>query len=370
MGVPLYKQLADELKSQISTGELQPNAQIPSQTELAQRFGVSVVTIQKALALLVDEGLIYRVRKRGSFVKGVAANRESPVRLPIDRVYLVYNQSPLEVFAQEFHMACLQGIMETCDSYGLPFHLLNMRDNWELPDFPSVGLVLWGFSRGNDRAFPGTDFIEAVGRWRTAGIPMVIVHQYFSHLNVPRINCDNVQGAFMATKHLLSLGHRRIGILLSGESKVELKPEFVLRLQGYRMALQSEGVQFDPDLLLATAEDYYQGEPSGYQDFQRLMRNPVPPTAVFAGTDLKAVGAMYAAQDIGMRVPDDMSIIGYNGNRFGASVLPTLTTIDQDFTTLGRQAAALLLQGTASDTRELLIPPKLILRQSTKPLDT
>lgn len=362
---PLYKKLADELRDRILNGDLKPNTKFPSQKELAEQNDVSVVTIQKALSVLVDEGLIYRVRKRGTFVKDASGDRGRSLNLPFEKICFAFNNVPIEIFSSDLHLKCMQGMREVAEANGLEFNLLNLRDSWKIPDESNTGLILWGFAGPRDK-YPGLGLLNAVERWKEKKVPLVVLHQYFSQLHVRRINGDNIKGAFLATKHLLSLRHKRIGIILSGASEVELNPEFVLRLQGYRMALQGEGVPFDSDLLsVKDGED----EDSGYVGFRELMNLPNPPTAVFAGTDVKAVGAFHAAADMGIRIPDDVSIIGYDGNTFGASVVPQLTTIDQDFYSMGRKSVEMLLRGTTEESAEVLVPPKLCVRKSTKVRD-
>ena len=151
----------------------------------------------------------------------------------------------------------------------------------------------------------------------------------------PAIGCNNRQGAYDGASYLLSLGHRRIGfitgILTMGSSRS--------RLLGYRQALSDHGVAEDPALVV---EGDYQ-QPAGYAGAQALLALPEPPTAVFASNDVMAFGAMEAIREAGLRIPHDISVLGFDDIPQAAGVAPALTTVRQPLHEMGRQAVQMLL---------------------------
>ncbi len=365
---PVYRDIAEQYRSRILSGDLPPRALIPSQVELAKIHRTSVVTIQKALSLLVKDGLIQRVRRKGSFVSNVEDRR--PVATSghlMSRVYFVHNEAPIDFFSHDIIQSMFRGMAKVCEKNRVAFHFFNLHDTYDLPSDASSGIILWGFRGWREFGNSGPELLRAVNQWNQDGRHLLTLHHYFPHLNIPHINADNMAGGYLATQHLLSLGHRRIGIILSGASMIDLKPEFAFRLQGYRLALDNYGIAFDPAIVSVQDNDR-EDEASGYKGFCSVMSNPQPPTAVFASTDFKALGAMSAAQDFGLRVPDDMSIVGYDGYAFGEYTVPPLTTVDQNFNYLGQLAVEVLLRSRTNERTESLVVPKLIIRGSTQEL--
>ena len=361
--VPLYKKIADEYRHKIESGKLKPNSMIPSQTQLATLHKASLATIQKALSILVEEGLIHRIKKKGSFGSDQAIHSSPMMSLDqIKRIYFVYNNVDIAVLSQDLHQSMFEAIYQQCVEYQVEFSMLNLRGNMELPNDESAGFIVWGMWE-----YQAHGLMKAVENWRGEGRRLVLLHHYFPHLDIPYVNCDNISGGYLATQHLLSLGHTRIGIILSGKSLFEVYAEFSLRLQGYRMALASHGVKYDLTLV-NVHDDQRETELSGYIGMQTLMSQPDPPTAIFAASDFKALGVLEAATSMNLRVPDELSVIGYDGYRFGQFTSPGLTTVDQNFSMLGKQAVNLILNDTERLVSETLVSPTLVIRHSTREL--
>ena len=363
-GLPIYQQIADEYRQRIIKGELSPGTLIPPQAKLAVMHGTSEVTIRKALKLLVTDGLISRVRKRGTFVREVpadgpnlSANGEAG---RIRHVYFVYNDVKLPVLTQEIHRSTLDGIADACNANGIELVLHNSRQDRQLPKDPDAGYLLWGFE------WKSMSVIEG---WKQANYKMVTLHNYFPHLDIPHVNSDNYTGGYLATQHLLSLGHTRVGIILLARSRssCDLFPEFALRLQGFNLAMSNNGIAADPSLVFAGNYHEQDLEDLGYFGMKYLMELADPPTAVFAATDFTAMGALKAAEDLGLTVPDDVSMVGYDGYSFAKYTKPALTTVDQNFYGLGKAGIEKLLN-VSTDFEESRVRPQLIIRESTKEL--
>ncbi|HEX7084671.1 MAG TPA: LacI family DNA-binding transcriptional regulator [Gaiellaceae bacterium] len=195
------------------------------------------------------------------------------------------------------------------------------------------------------------------------GFPFVVVDPR-EHVpdGVPVVSAAHAAGAKEATEHLLSLGHRRIGAI-TGEVGWAATEE---RLLGFRAALS----QYDllPDASLIVPTDWQ--IPSGYEAAVKLLGRPDRPTAIFAFNDNVAVGVFQAARLHGLRVPDDLSIVGFDDLEEAQIVDPQLTTVRQPLAELGRMGASLLMRlidRQRLDALRVELATKLIVRGSTAP---
>ncbi|MFN8466077.1 MAG: LacI family DNA-binding transcriptional regulator [Caldilineaceae bacterium] len=207
---------------------------------------------------------------------------------------------------------------------------------------------------------PTGDHAELAARLRTRNIPVVVIDRDVSEAPIDRAHIDNVAGGYLATRHLLDLGHRRIGYI-GGPPHLSPVPD---RSAGYCRALQEAGLPIDDRLIIAgNFRDF-----SGYSGAQALFALPDPPTAIFAGNDLMAIGVLAAARDAGIAVPDDLSIVGFDDIHLAGYINPPLTTVAQPKYELGVIAAELLLARLAKPDmppQRRLLQAQLVVRQST-----
>ena len=189
------------------------------------------------------------------------------------------------------------------------------------------------------------------------GVPVVYVDRAGEGRH--SVTSDNRCGGQLAARHLASLGHRRIGVL-AGESAVKNVRQ---RLQGFRAELTRHRVALrERDLLCGP-----QAIEFGYR-VDELLAGPDRPTAVFATNDIVAIGAWRRLIEVGARVPEDVSLVGFDDIEMSRLLVPPLTTVRQDKEAMGREAAALLLGllgGEGRPPAPLLIPPVLVVRGST-----
>ena len=353
-GPAMYKQLADLYRQKILTGSLRPGDLIPSQTELAKLHGISVVTVRNALSILVDEGLVSRVRRKGTFVEDPKKPSGSTTHA-MKRVYFMYNDLPIRSLYAGVHRLMMDGIAKECANQGLDLALHNCHNDFRIPGSKEDGYLLWGFS---------AKLMQAAMEWSQQGYRLVALHNFFPHISVPRVNSDNYTGGYMATHHLLMLGHRRIGVILPSRCEIiEVDLEFTFRLAGYHSALSHFDVASDADLVRVITRGYDE-EYLAEAAMRELMELRDPPTAVFVATDAAAVGALSAVQSLGYRVPEEVSIVGYDGLAFADHTNPKLTTVNQGFYHIGMKGVERLCQ-TDSGPIESLVRPSLIVREST-----
>ncbi len=210
---------------------------------------------------------------------------------------------------------------------------------------------------------PATDRMEAYNKLVSYDMPTVLVDRYVTGQKVPAVVVDNFRGGYIATEHLIQLGHRRIGAIVR---PVELSHSQG-RLRGYMAALRDQGLEVD-QALIAPGGYYLE---NGRRAFRQLMEQNPRPTAIFAYNDIMAIGALRAAHQYGLRVPDDLSIIGFDDIPEADFTCPALTTVSQAKFDMGRRGAELLLQmiegGDLPALDAPLLVPRLVVRESTGP---
>jgi len=198
-------------------------------------------------------------------------------------------------------------------------------------------------------------------RWlRHQRIPYVLVNRFSDEGLDPFVGSDDVAGARLATQHLISLGHVRIGHL-AGQATVSTG---VLRRRGFLAAMADAGLPSPPEL---QAESGFVEE-GGIRAMERLLALSEPPTALFAVTDMVAAGVYSVARHRGLRVPEDLAVIGYNDIPLAGRLIPGLTTVHVPIHEFGSAAARLLLEQIESgrvSPRQVVYAPELLVRAST-----
>ncbi|MFZ6674900.1 LacI family DNA-binding transcriptional regulator [Undibacterium sp. Xuan67W] len=193
-------------------------------------------------------------------------------------------------------------------------------------------------------------------------IPKVLVDREVPGVAADFIEADHEQGGYLATKYLLDLGHRRIACV-SGPKTLLPSGD---RVSGYLRALKEAGIDFNSDYL-AHSDFTSQG---GFSAFQQLLALPDRPTAIFASNDLMAIGGLCAAQQAGVRIPEELSVIGYDDIALASFSTPPLTTIAQPKYEIGVLTARVLVNRIVNaelPLRREMLETKLTVRQSTGP---
>ena len=192
-------------------------------------------------------------------------------------------------------------------------------------------------------------------------VPMVVVNRYIKDIGENCISLDNVTGGLLATKHLIDLGHRDIAYL----SGALFKADGVNRLEGHKQALSEAGINYNPNL---TVEGNFQAK-SGEAGIDALEAAGLHYTAVACANDEMASGAINALRNHGKRVPEDVSVIGYDNIDFASYLTPKLTTVDYPVQEIGAMAASWILDqvyGSHKMTMQHILTPELIVRGTTR----
>jgi len=188
---------------------------------------------------------------------------------------------------------------------------------------------------------------------------LVLLDREVTGLGVDSVTADNLGGARTATEHLIGHGHTRIGFV----SDSLAISSSAMRLEGYREALEQAGIEFDQDLVSIggpTAED-------GYRASLELLERADRPTALFTANNFMTLGAMHAVRFLGLSVPGDVALVGFDDLEWTTLVDPPVTVVSQPATEIGREAARLLiarLEGDDGPPRQLRLDTELIIRRS------
>ncbi len=239
-------------------------------------------------------------------------------------------------------------------------------------------------TEGGSRKHPAPSWIDNMLRRQTAGAILVfsnltrieqnkllsrgIPFVLFDPFGDPdpttlSIQADNWTGGLIATRHLLALGHTRIGIITGPGEMMCSKA----RLNGYTSALAERGIKTNPELI--TEGDF--STPAGYAQAISLLQHPNRPTAIFAGNDLQAMGVYEAARQLNLRIPDDLSVVGFDDLQTAAFLSPALTTVKQPLQDMARAAVRMLVEAIQEGDvvqPHIIMPTSLITRASTSEL--
>ena len=205
------------------------------------------------------------------------------------------------------------------------------------------------------------DQMTSLTALRAAGIPSVAIDRIPEDYDGPSVTLDNLAAGRLAAEHLLSLGHTRLGHI-AGPQQLRLARE---RVEGFCAVARSHGIE----PVVCPTRGGWECE-YGLAAMQCILKMDPLPTAIFAANDRMAIGAMQAAYQAGLRVPEQLSVIGLDDIELAAYQIPPLTTIRQSFTQLARLGVQLLLDvlgGREPDTAQITLAPELVVRHSTAP---
>jgi len=328
--------------------------------ELAKAAGVSVATVSRALTpgkhpvnpktrehiLELAEELGYRPNL---IARGLRTDQSFTIGIIVDSIV-----SP-------FSPSIIRGIQDHLHQYD--YFSLIINADWDPENETRAIRDLI------DRSIDGFIFVES---WLhsdspnldLADKPYVFVHRLFSRNQENSVAVDDVYGAHLAIDHLAALGHRRIAFI-NGPNGWDATNN---RLQGYLEALEKWGITFEPELLHTGNWELQ----SGLSAVRSLLGLSERPTAIFAANDLMALGAIYGIQEVGLRVPDDIAVVGYDDREIAALARPTITTVTLPTYEMGLASAKMLLNVFGSDlpkAEPVTVKGKLIVRESCGALE-
>lgn len=377
---PRYQIIIDYYTAQISSAELKPGDKLPTGPEIAEQFGVSAITVTHAMRQLEASGLIKRIKKAGTFVTGLAerpaagtaavsadsAPVASPLAVPVISLVMPFSETVgYEIF---------RGVEEECARQGMyvTFHNSKYDDSVERSIIQKLtkdrvsGIIVYPVSSYKN--------IDVFSSLTIEGIPFALIDRNIEGLDAPLVISDNMEAGYNLTSHLLKLGHTRIAFVCQSWKEAVSVSD---RYRGYCNALIEAGIPPKPEWLInidelrdvaeykeLLAETAIGTEPM----LSQLLAIDPAPTAAVVVNDYTATRLLKAALQAGVAVPEQLSITGFDNLSFTEHLEVPLTTIEQNFYSIGREAAKLVLapeRGQDTNNNKLVLSTKLIARQST-----
>jgi DNA-binding LacI/PurR family transcriptional regulator len=318
--------------------------------EIAREAGVSVATVSRVVNNVDRNKVSDATRDRVLEIARLMRYRPNPQAVSLVRrrppntlgLVIPYNSHVFESF---YFTEIIRGAVDAAAATGMNislfvpahdappevYHDMLSREG----SLASVAGVLLIGTRVQD---------PAIAKCRERKIPFVVVSNSVPDPDVTSVDCDNITGAHEATVHLLHLGHRTVAFIGGPEGSANARDRF----EGYRSALEEAGVPVDPALI---AGGHFE-EQKGRNAMQRLLSRKDRPTAVFAANDVMALGAMKAIKREGLRIPQDIAIVGFDDIPLAQHVEPALTTVHQPIYQLGRLAAETLVNNLKEGRHE------------------
>ncbi|NMB47060.1 MAG: LacI family transcriptional regulator [Firmicutes bacterium] len=256
----------------------------------------------------------------------------------------------------EFFLPIIRGVEHQASEYGYSLVLCSTRGDTR---FELEAIRLMSERRVGGLIIAWTDdFFEIVHKLHPQESPVVFIGNVTGDSPYPSIDCDHRSGAYDATKHLAELGHKHITFLSGPLSSIDSRE----RLRGYTQAIHEYKLVTD-----VWEGDYARA--SGYMQGRKILSKTQRPSAIFAANDWMAMGVMAAAKELGMLVPEELSVVGFDDVSPARHLLVPLTTVRQPAQEMGKIAVKMLLKQSENDQlhRRIVLPTKLVVRKTTGP---
>ncbi|RXZ80445.1 GntR family transcriptional regulator [Paenibacillaceae bacterium] len=350
--LPKYQQVKDYVLLHIENKEFGVDARIPSESEFSKLLDVSSITVRKALTELVNEGIIYRVRGRGSFV----SNRESPLNAKTLH-YVTLIISGQDMYDSSY-IQIIKGIQSFLSQQNCKLIIEFVENDFEqerklilkLTQTETRGLLIYSADPDAAKGY--------LNELRKKQIPYVMLDRSPSGYSIDSVTCNNHDGAYEAVQYLIAQGHRHIGF---AAYDFHLSTE-VDRYNGYRHAMTDAGLTPNKDVR------YLQKELDYNQIADIILRGEL--TALFCANDRRALEVINGLSMLGVSIPNQISVMGFDdfeGSKFAK--IP-LSTVKQYFETLGYEGAKLLFDSSRDDIphsyKKILLSTDLVIRDSTR----
>lgn len=337
---PLYLKILNDLKKKIFDGELRPGDQLPTEKELSETYKVSRITSKRALSELEKNGLIERTRGKGSFVKkfeNKVTNKKILLVLPFTDDFALGNlsESILSVTQEANYELSI-----VTHNYLNDITITELQNNFD-------GIICYA---NNDN-----QHLDLLFTLNQTNFPTILLDKEIPDLNLPTFLSDNFAGGIAATNYFVELGHKNIAYLFGNHEHPQSARQ---RYLGYIQSIINNTLPFHT----AYNEDIYDEK----KLIKYIHKNHI--TAIVCENDVVAIQSMRHLKNNKLSIPDDLSIIGFDDIQAAQLVDPQLTTISQDFHTIGKKACQAILQWieTKQKPSGQKVPIHLIIRESTK----
>ena len=330
-------------------------------------LGVSRPTVRHALQILTEEGLVKRTPGRGTFVTG---SQHHPPHKHTGTLALVGPE-----MRDSFLMRITAGAEHEISQNG--YHLILCNAGNQIGNEQKYLRDLWEGGKVDGFLIMAADAPQphqTLHHLLQVGAPMVFVDRCFEHLAAPFVVSDNQRGGYLLTKHLIDLGHRRIGFVTRPNLYVSSVAQ---RLQGYRQALEEAGLEYDYSLVFQGLLPYLSEiqvleEPSPQlTEYDKaaihgFLARKDRPSAILACNAIIAIQVIEECHEMGLRIPQEVAVVGYDDTSETPLLSPPLTTVRQQPHEMGARAARILLDmlNNKPVEQQVFLPVQLIVRQS------
>lgn len=327
--------------------------------DIAMALDVSISTVSRALK---DNPEISK--KTRDLVKQTAKEmkyRPNPiaVALKTSKSYTIGVIVPKIV--STFYAAVVEGIEEIADKHGYQVLVSSSNEDFE-KEVKYVNGYLNSRADGVILSLArSTENYDHIQRLQDLDVPTVLFDRTTKNLKIPRVVSDDAQAATKAVKHLIDGGAKKIA-MLSGPNHLLIGRN---RQRGYKKALADAGIPFEPELLIHSEFSV----DNAINNAKLLLKNKEV-DAIFCINDDLAIGSIYAAKELGLRVPEDVAVVGFYNSKRSRYMQPSITTVDMNPHEVGALSAGLLfeeiLSGVVDNDKEIIVPSSLIIRDSSR----
>ncbi len=354
----LYLKVKKDLLRKIESGKFAEGGLLPTEKELCKLYKVSQITVRRAVGELTQENILVRQQGKGTFIRRHETGAQ--VKTILALIPLAANT----FFYDEFYGPVWKGMEEEANVSGC--NLVFSSHSSDLKHKRDLLKTI------NSDMHSGIIVINELDHQLLYGLkerfPVVLVD--YSLTDFFSVMSDNEGGAFEATSHLASLGHRKIACL----TVPSFGNSYPLRVSGYRKALEAFSIKddfvFRQDIKDTEDKGINAMEKLGYESCRKMLKSKKGITGIFAVSDAVAIGAMEALKKEKIRVPEEISIVGFDGIYDAAHTDPPLATMYVPKEKMGRLAVKTLLDNInrpGSNPRELILSPHLVARESAAP---
>ena len=359
-GKPKYFTLMEELKEEIVSGQIQPGEKLPSENQLTEKYSLSRHTVRKAIALLEREGYVEAYHGKGTFCSEKMRHMKKSRNIAVVTTYI----------SDYIFPRLIQGMDNILSEQGYSIILKNTGNSRqkearcleELLQKDIDGLIIEPSKSQLSCRHP--NLYENLDKYQ---IPYVFIQGIYTEMkDKPHILMDDVRGGYLVTQYLLELGHRRI----TGFFKAD-DIQGINRHKGYVKALQEAGISYDPDAVVWFHTEDRRSKPA--MMVREMVRSGNLPDGIVCYNDQIAVQVIETLEACGLKVPEDISVTGYDNSLY-AQRGTGITTIAHPQEKLGGMAAELILEKIAGvpeeDSKvERMIQQELIIRGSCRKYD-
>ncbi len=333
----LHRAVAERLRRRISDGHLNLGEKLPTLRELAEEYDVSTMTVRVAIRTLEREGQVHRIPGVGVFAGSPQQRHHVPRQKMLAFVAIDLTSS--------FPMAIARGISRACQQRGWALQILDAHFDVHLEAKNILQLPSSG-ARGAIILPPwDPENVDPLYKLQASDFPLVLIDRTRPGLNADLVESDHERGAYEATRYMLEHGHRRVILLTHPQGLSSI----TARLRGYERALRGSGIHPDPDWIVCI-DPHVQSAGvrenrkwyGGYQAIVPVLEALAPPVAIFCIDPPSAWGVYEACRKLGLRIPEDVSVIGFDDSEIAHTMRPPMTTIAQRTEDIGIAAVDLL----------------------------